>query len=80
MQQGPSALLESRANLCDWTQRFAAEVRARGAKPYLLMVWSAGKFGLPEVVDSYAAAAAEANVALPPPGRRGVRRGGASRV
>lgn len=68
MQQGPSALLESRANLCDWTQRFAAEVRARGAKPYLLMVWSAGKFGLPEVVDSYAAAAAEAKVALLPAG------------
>jgi hypothetical protein len=68
MQQGPSALLDSRAHLCSWTARIAAAARARGVRPYLLMVWSAGRFGLPEVIDSYAAAAAEAKVGLLPAG------------
>jgi hypothetical protein len=41
MQQGPSAEPESRVHLCTWTKRFADLARSRGAKPRLLMVWSA---------------------------------------
>lgn len=39
LQQGPSSLPESRANLREWTKRFAAEIRAAGATPALYMVW-----------------------------------------
>jgi len=39
LQQGPSSLAASRANLREWTQRFAAEIRASGARPALYMVW-----------------------------------------
>lgn len=69
MQQGPSATAEGRAHLCTWTQRFAELARAAGARPFLLGVWSAGRFGLPEVVDSYAAAGAAAGAPVLPAGR-----------
>jgi hypothetical protein len=39
LQQGPSSLAASRGNLREWTQRFAAEIRASGARPALYMVW-----------------------------------------
>jgi len=39
LQQGPSSLASSRTNLREWTQRFAAEIRASGARPALYMVW-----------------------------------------
>lgn len=39
LQQGPSSLASSRANLREWAQRFAAEIRAAGARPALYMVW-----------------------------------------
>ena len=68
MQQGPSAEPESRVHLCTWTKRFADLARSRGAKPRLLMVWSAGRFGLQEVIDSYAAAAAAADAPALPAG------------
>jgi hypothetical protein len=68
MQQGPSAEAASRAHLCVWSKRFADEARARGAQPYVLGVWSAGRFGLPEVIDSYTAAAAAADSLLLPAG------------
>jgi hypothetical protein len=68
MQQGPSAEPESRVHLCTWTKRFADLTRSRGAKPRLLMVWSAGRFGLQEVIDSYAAAAAAADAPPLPAG------------
>jgi hypothetical protein len=68
MQQGPSATAEGRAHLCTWSKRFAELARAQGARPYLLGVWSAGRFGLPEVIDSYAAAAAAAEMSLLPAG------------
>ena len=67
-QQGPSAEAAGRLHLCTWTQRFADEARARGAQPYLLGVWSAGRFGIQEVIDSYAAAAEAADVPLLPAG------------
>lgn len=68
MQQGPSAEPASRVHLCTWTKRFADLARSRGARPRLLMVWSAGRFGLQEVIDSYAAAAAAADAPALPAG------------
>jgi hypothetical protein len=68
MQQGPSAEPASREHLCTWTARFAELARAKGARPYLLGVWSAGKLGIQEVVDSYAAAGAAARAPVLPAG------------
>lgn len=39
MQQGPSSLEASRAELIDWTGRFAARIRAAGGRPALYQVW-----------------------------------------
>lgn len=39
LQQGPSSLPESQANLREWTQRFEQRIRAGGARPALYMVW-----------------------------------------
>ena len=39
LQQGPSALPESRVNLIDYATRFAGEIRKIGARPALYMVW-----------------------------------------
>lgn len=39
LQQGPSSLPESQANLREWTQRFESRIRAGGARPALYMVW-----------------------------------------
>lgn len=39
LQQGPSALPESRVLLLDYTHRFAQEIRRIGATPALYMVW-----------------------------------------
>jgi hypothetical protein len=70
LQQGPSALPESRANLIDWTFRFAGEIRKVGARPAVYMVWPG--LGRQEawdsVTDSYAAAAAAAHALLLPAG------------
>ena len=41
LQQGPSALPESRALLIDYARRFAGEIRAAGARPALYAVWPA---------------------------------------
>ena len=70
LQQGPSALPESRANLIEWTGRFAGEIRKVGARPAVYMVWPG--LGRQEawdsVTDSYAAAAAAAHAVLFPAG------------
>lgn len=59
LQQGPSALPESRRLLVDYTRRFDAEIRRTGARTALYMVWPSrvrrGDF--PGVSQSYAAAA-----------------------
>lgn len=68
LQQGPSVLPESRANLCFYAKAFADEAREWGVRPYLLMVWPRRGSELPEVVDSYASAAAGADAALLPGG------------
>lgn len=39
LQQGPSALPESRKLLIEYTRRFATEIRRVGARPALYMVW-----------------------------------------
>lgn len=68
LQQGPSVLPESRANLCFYAKAFADEAREWGVRPFLLMVWPRRGSGLPEVVDAYAAAAAGADTGLLPGG------------
>ena len=63
MQQGPSTLPESRAELIASTRQFAAEIRAAGGRPALLMVWPIPGQAAAAVSASYRAAA-EANDAL----------------
>jgi hypothetical protein len=68
LQQGPSALPESRQMLVEYARRFDREVRKVGAKPALYMVWPSrvrrGDFA--GVSASYAAAAkAVGGVLLP---------------
>lgn len=70
LQQGPSALPESRTNLIEWTTRFAAEIRQAGARPAVYMVWPelARASDWDAVTASYAAAAAAADAVLFPAG------------
>jgi hypothetical protein len=70
MQQGPSALPESRTNLVEWTGRFATEIRKVGARPAVYMVWPPldSESDWDAVTASYAAAAAAANAVLFPAG------------
>jgi hypothetical protein len=70
LQQGPSALPESRVNLIEWSGRFAAEIRKVGARPALYMVWPPldRAADWDAVTASYAAAAAAAHAALFPAG------------
>ncbi len=67
LQQGPSTLPESAANLREWSVRWADEIRARGAKPAVYEVWPDSAFGVrlsfPAVIRSYRAAA-DASLAL----------------
>jgi len=59
LQQGPSALPESRALLVEYTRRFDVEIRRAGARTALYMVWptSARRFDFDGVKASYEAAA-----------------------
>lgn len=67
LQQGPSTLPESRANLVEWTGRFAERIRAVNARPAVYMIWpSNGDFD--GVSRSYRAAAAAVEGALIPAG------------
>jgi hypothetical protein len=70
LQQGPSSLPENRANLIEWSGRFAAEIRSAGARPALYMVWPAstrpGDFDA--VSESYRQAAAAVDGFLVPGG------------
>jgi lysophospholipase L1-like esterase len=71
LQQGPSALPESQANLKEWAQRWADEIRAAGARPALLTVWPESyrrTYAFGEVIRSYANAAAAAHAELFPAG------------
>ncbi|HKY60515.1 MAG TPA: SGNH/GDSL hydrolase family protein [Gemmatimonadota bacterium] len=70
LQQGPSTLPESRANLVEWTGRFAERIRAVGGRPALHSVWpprsQANGFDL--VRASYAGAAEAVDGILIPAG------------
>lgn len=61
LQQGPSALEESRVNLREWTAKFAELIRAAGGQSALYAVWpeKARSFDFPRVSQSYRLAAAD---------------------
>ena len=61
LQQGPSALPESRVLLRDYTRRFDREIRKSGARTALYMVWPSEQRSrdFDAVYDSYASAAAD---------------------
>lgn len=70
LQQGPSTLPDSQANLLEWTRAWAAEARRFGARPALYMVWpvrtQANGFAL--VSQSYRNAASAADAGIFPAG------------
>jgi len=70
MQQGPSALEESRVNLLQWSQTFAEQIKAHGAMPGMYMVWPSTErnFDFDRVSESYRLAAAEIGGQLYPAG------------
>ena len=68
LQQGPSTRPESRAELIASTRRFAAEIRASGARPALLMVWPLPGQTFEAVAASYRAAAEAEGTLLFPAG------------
>ena len=70
MQQGPSALRESEANLKVWATRFADAARAAGTMPALLTVWPESyRYGaLDAVIGSYRRSAKVAGAVLLPAG------------
>jgi hypothetical protein len=79
LQQGPSALPESRSVLIAYARKFAEEIRQAGAKPALYMVWpGTDRFNdYDRVSESYRLAAEEIDGMLFPAGeawRAGWRR------
>ena len=70
LQQGPSALPESRRNLVEWTGRFDEAIRHVGGRTALYMVWPEGyrPAALRDVALSYATAAASVDGLLLPVG------------
>ena len=70
LQQGPSALPESRRLLIAYTKRFDAEIKKAGARTALYMVWPsrARRGDFPGVSRSYTAAATEVKGLLIPAG------------
>jgi hypothetical protein len=70
MQQGSSALLESRINLRQWTGTFSTEIRKVSATPGIYMVWpqSNRQFDFQDVITSYTLAANDVGGTLFPVG------------
>jgi hypothetical protein len=70
LQQGPSALPESRELLVAMARRFAPEIRKAGARPALYMVWPSQNraFDFDAVSRSYALAAEAVDGLLMPAG------------
>ena len=68
LQQGPSTLPASRAELIESTRQFAAEIRRAGARPALLMVWPLPGQEATAVSASYRAAAEASDALLVPAG------------
>lgn len=70
LQQGPSSMPDSRADLREWTKRFAEEIRSGGGIPALYMVWPdrSRRAFFPQVVESYRLASEDAKGVLLPAG------------
>jgi hypothetical protein len=70
LQQGPSALPESRVNLREWTARFDTVIRQSGARTALYMVWpeSFRREAFPDVSASYRLAAEDVGGLILPAG------------
>lgn len=70
LQQGPSSLPESGANLVEWTATFADAIRAAGATPVVYMVWpeSYRRYAVNAVISNYRRAARESGSLLAPAG------------
>jgi hypothetical protein len=68
LQQGPSSLAASRANLIEYTRRFAPLIRQMGARPALYGVWpeAARLYAFDACIESYRAAADSVDGALYP--------------
>jgi hypothetical protein len=70
LQQGSSALEDSRVLLRDWTKKFDAKIRAVGARTAMYAVWpnSSRQFDFDRVNESYTLAAADVGGMLFPVG------------
>ena len=70
LQQGPSALRESRVLLVEYTRKFAEEIRTVGGRPALYMVWPPASRAAEwdQVTESYVAAAREVSGVVFPVG------------
>jgi hypothetical protein len=70
LQQGPSSLPENRANLAEWSERFAPLIREAGARPILYMVWPSRQRArdFPGVRAAYLGAAARVGGLFAPAG------------
>lgn len=70
LQQGPSALAESRVLLVEYARRFDEKIRAAGARTALYMVWPSDtrRGDFPGVSQSYSAAASAVSGLLLPAG------------
>jgi hypothetical protein len=70
LQQGPSALEESRVYLREWTAKWAPVIRAAGGRPALYAPWPTEQraFDFPRVSDSYRLAAEDVNGIFLPAG------------
>ena len=70
MQQGPSALATSRANLIQWTQEFGLLIDENGARAVMYGVWpqESRSFDFPNVTTSYRLAAEAIGGLLAPAG------------
>ncbi|HTK53900.1 MAG TPA: hypothetical protein VL308_18540 [Gemmatimonadaceae bacterium] len=70
LQQGSSALDESRVNLREWTKKFDERIRAVGARTAMYAVWplASRQFDFERVNESYTLAATDVNGMLFPVG------------
>lgn len=75
LQQGPSASAEERAQLLEYTRRFAVPIRKAGARPAIFMTWPAQNrlADFPATIASYRSAAAAADAILLPVGEAWLR-------
>lgn len=75
LQQGPSSRPESRALLIEYARRFAAPIRAAGARPVVFMAWPAANRlqDFPEAIRSHRLAAEALDAVLAPVGEAWLR-------